>query len=234
MASARAFAFAGRNPRNRNRSVGSPASVSAAIAAEAREGVHSMARRTRRADQLIARIGDEGRTRIADERNCLLTEPSDDGGALGLARVIVIAAHRHFGADMRQELCGNPRILNQNTVGAAKACRRRAGLGRRGCRSESRRCAGRAQDAHSSSLINLFQFNRKRVIVQSFNRRLGRGSVIVFVVATSIILAALQASINAPTATFRSCLKEASGKATGEKVAGDAYEAYAAMLAACR
>jgi hypothetical protein len=45
--------------------------------------------------------------------------------------------------------------------------------------------------------------------------------------ATSIILAALQASINAPTDAFRSCLKEASGKATGEKVSGDAYEAYA-------
>jgi hypothetical protein len=76
-------------------------------------------------------------------------------------------------------------------------------------------------------LINLFQFNRKRVIVQSFDRRLGRGSVIALVVATSIILAALQASINAPTAAFRSCLKEATGKATSEKVAGDAYEAYA-------
>ena len=33
MASARAFAFAGRNPANRKRSVGKPASVSAAIAA---------------------------------------------------------------------------------------------------------------------------------------------------------------------------------------------------------
>lgn len=51
--------------------------------------------------------------------------------------------------------------------------------------------------------------------------------MIALVVATSIILAALQASINAPTAAFRSCLKDAAGKATGEKVAGDAYEAYA-------
>lgn len=51
--------------------------------------------------------------------------------------------------------------------------------------------------------------------------------MIALVGATSIILAALQASINAPTDAFRSCLKEASGKATGEKVSGDAYEAYA-------
>ena len=45
--------------------------------------------------------------------------------------------------------------------------------------------------------------------------------------ATAVILAALQSSINAPTDAFRNCLKEASTKATGEKVAGDAFEAYA-------
>jgi hypothetical protein len=51
--------------------------------------------------------------------------------------------------------------------------------------------------------------------------------VIAFVTATSIILAALQASINAPTTAFRDCLKEASAKATTDKITGDAYEAYA-------
>jgi hypothetical protein len=51
--------------------------------------------------------------------------------------------------------------------------------------------------------------------------------VIILVGATSIILAALQATINAPTSAFRDCLKEASTKATAEKIAGDAYEAYA-------
>ena len=45
--------------------------------------------------------------------------------------------------------------------------------------------------------------------------------------ATSIVLAALQASIAAPTDSFRSCLREASTKATNEKVAGDAFETYA-------
>jgi hypothetical protein len=49
--------------------------------------------------------------------------------------------------------------------------------------------------------------------------------------ASAITLAALQASINAPTDAFRSCLKEASAKATGEKVAANAFEAYA--RAAC-
>jgi hypothetical protein len=51
--------------------------------------------------------------------------------------------------------------------------------------------------------------------------------VIALVGATSIILAVLQASINAPTEAFRSCLKDASAKATSEKISGDAYEAYA-------
>ena len=51
--------------------------------------------------------------------------------------------------------------------------------------------------------------------------------MIVLLSATSIVLAALQSSIAAPTDAFRSCLREASTKATNEKVAGDAYEAYA-------
>jgi hypothetical protein len=51
--------------------------------------------------------------------------------------------------------------------------------------------------------------------------------VIVLLSATSIVLAALQASITAPTEAFRNCLKEASAKAATEKVTGDAYEAYA-------
>ena len=44
--------------------------------------------------------------------------------------------------------------------------------------------------------------------------------------ASAIILTALQATINAPTEAFRGCLKESSVKATNEKVAGDAIDAY--------
>ena len=49
--------------------------------------------------------------------------------------------------------------------------------------------------------------------------------------ASAVFLAALQASINAPTDAFRTCLKQASAKATGEKVAGDAIETY--LRSAC-
>lgn len=51
--------------------------------------------------------------------------------------------------------------------------------------------------------------------------------MIVLVGATVMYLTALQASISAPTEAFRACLREASTKATNEKVAGTAYEAYA-------
>jgi hypothetical protein len=44
--------------------------------------------------------------------------------------------------------------------------------------------------------------------------------------ASAIVLAGLQATINAPTDAFRGCLRESSAKATGEKIAGDAIEGY--------
>ena len=50
--------------------------------------------------------------------------------------------------------------------------------------------------------------------------------MIVLLAASSFTLAALQASINAPREAFRECLKGATTKATNEKVAIDAYEAY--------
>jgi hypothetical protein len=55
--------------------------------------------------------------------------------------------------------------------------------------------------------------------------------MILLLAASSITLTALQASINAPRDAFRACLKEASAKASNEKVAADAYETY--VRAAC-
>ncbi|MEO7654429.1 MAG: hypothetical protein ABIS23_01950 [Sphingomicrobium sp.] len=48
--------------------------------------------------------------------------------------------------------------------------------------------------------------------------------MIVLLGASSIFLTALQASINAPTNAFRGCLKEATTKASSEKVAPDGIE----------
>ena len=50
--------------------------------------------------------------------------------------------------------------------------------------------------------------------------------MIVLLAASTITLTALQASINAPREAFRVCLKEATIKATGEKIAPDGYDAY--------
>jgi hypothetical protein len=50
--------------------------------------------------------------------------------------------------------------------------------------------------------------------------------MIVLLAASSITLTALQASINAPRDAFKTCLKEATGKASADKVTADAYEAY--------
>lgn len=44
--------------------------------------------------------------------------------------------------------------------------------------------------------------------------------------ASAITLAALQATISAPTTAFRGCLREAAAKATDQKVAADAIEDY--------
>jgi|SRR4051812_2890116 hypothetical protein len=50
--------------------------------------------------------------------------------------------------------------------------------------------------------------------------------MIVLMAASSLILAALQDSIAAPTSAFRGCLRTASAKATSEKVSADTIEAY--------
>ena len=55
--------------------------------------------------------------------------------------------------------------------------------------------------------------------------------MIILLAASSITLTALQAAINAPRDAFRTCLKSASTKASGEKVTAEAYEAY--VRAAC-
>lgn len=50
--------------------------------------------------------------------------------------------------------------------------------------------------------------------------------MIVLLAATGITLTALQAAINAPREAFRACLKDASAKASNEKVGAEAYGAY--------
>jgi hypothetical protein len=55
--------------------------------------------------------------------------------------------------------------------------------------------------------------------------------MMILLAASAIMLTTLQASIAGPTDAFRGCLRQAVAKATTEKVAGDAIEAY--LEAAC-
>lgn len=50
--------------------------------------------------------------------------------------------------------------------------------------------------------------------------------MMILLAGSAIMLSVLQASIAAPTSAFRSCLREAVGKATSEKVPGDSIETY--------
>lgn len=50
--------------------------------------------------------------------------------------------------------------------------------------------------------------------------------MIALLAASSMFLTGLQATISAPRDAFRACLKQANTKATGEKVAPDAFEAF--------
>jgi hypothetical protein len=75
-------------------------------------------------------------------------------------------------------------------------------------------------------LNNVFQFNEKRVILQTLSSAWERGSMIVLLVASAINLTGLQASINAPRDAFKVCLREASSKASNDKVAADGFDAY--------
>ena len=50
--------------------------------------------------------------------------------------------------------------------------------------------------------------------------------MIALIMASALNLAALQASIAAPTDAFRGCLREAAAKAEKDKVGGDAIEEY--------
>lgn len=55
--------------------------------------------------------------------------------------------------------------------------------------------------------------------------------MIVLLTGSAIVLAALQASITAPTTAFRGCLHDAANKATSEKVSTDTIETY--LRSAC-
>ena len=89
--------------------------------------MHRVARRAGRSDQLVAWIGDERCPGIAHQRDCMVAELSDDGIALALARMIVIAGHRHLRADMLKKLRGHSSVFGEDFDGHGAMFRRREG-----------------------------------------------------------------------------------------------------------
>ena len=128
---------------------------------------------------------------------------------------------------MREQFAGDPGVFGEDSVGVPKHIR--------SARREVAEIPDRSGDdiKSGSRLVahprcnKPFQSQQKRVIMlSSIVCALGEGAMIAFVGASAIYLIALQASIAAPTQTFRTCLKDASGKATSQKIAADAYEAF--------
>jgi hypothetical protein len=141
--------------------------------------------------------------------------------------MIVVAAHRHLAADVSQQLGGYAGIFGKDPIGPPKgvggALSKIAQIANRGCHDVE---AGSEVFSHSLTAKKFFQIKCKRVIIGTFIVCLGRGSMIVLLVASSITLTALQASINAPRDAFKTCLKDASSKALSAKVTAEGYEAY--------
>ena len=121
--------FAGRKPSKKKRSVGRPATVSAASTAEgARQGGDAVAGFAGRPHQLEAGIGDERRAGVRHQR---------DGGACGEPRdelrprlggvVVVVGRERRGDAVMVDELAGDPRVLAGDQVGGGQHLQRPQG-----------------------------------------------------------------------------------------------------------
>ncbi len=179
------------------------------------------------ADELVAGVGNQRRAGVADQCDRFAAEARDDRRPVRVGAVIVVPAHRHFRADVREQLAGDAGVLGEDSLGAPKHIR--------GSRRKVAEIPDRSGDdiKSGSRLVahprcnKPFQRQQKRIImVSSIVCALGEGAMIALVGASAIYLIALQASIAAPTQTFRTCLKDASGKATSQKIAPDAYEAF--------
>jgi hypothetical protein len=83
-----------------------------------------ISRGARRQNELVTGVGNEGRSGVADQRDRFFAELGNDPLALGFAAVIVVAAHRHFCADVGQQLGRHARILGKDSVGVGQSFRR--------------------------------------------------------------------------------------------------------------
>ena len=148
----RAPALAGRKPSKKNRSVGSPATVSAVSTAEAPgAAMTGMAGRHGVAHQPVARIGDQRRAGIGDQRDGAPGgEPFEDFRPRRLGVVVVIGDQRRRQAVMVEQLAGDAGVLAGDEIGGGQNFERRAASCRAGSRSASPPDRGRRASCGAS------------------------------------------------------------------------------------
>ena len=144
--------------------------------------------------------------------------------------MIIVAAHRHLRSNVLKQLGGDTRVFGENLVRPRRVSAARADKSPRFPIGVATMCRPGERRSLCGS-INLFQLNRKKLSSGNPIIGLGRGWMIALLGASALILAALQASIAAPTSAFRGCLHDATAKATNEKVSVDTIETY--LRSAC-
>ena len=120
----RAALFGGRKPSKKKRSVGRPDTTRAVRIADGPGiGVTGRPSLDRRLDELVARIGHQGRAGIGDERQRLaLADAVDHPLADGLVRMLVIGDEGRGDAVMGEQGLGDPRVLGQHRIGGGERC----------------------------------------------------------------------------------------------------------------
>ncbi len=126
MRSRRWPSFGGRKPSKKNRSVGRPATASAASAADGAghrvDGVTGLARR---AHQLEARIGNERRAGVGDERDRFAGgEPRQELRPRRRGVVLVVGRQRRRDAVVVEQLAGDAGVLAGDHVGRGERLQR--------------------------------------------------------------------------------------------------------------
>ena len=111
------FRFRWKETEEQKRSVGSPGKRQGSdCRGWPGDGLHGMARRSRRTHELVAGIGDQRSPRVADQAIAASPSRATIRSRSCFGSVIVVAAHWHFAADVGEQLGGDSRILGEDVV----------------------------------------------------------------------------------------------------------------------
>src|SRR5437868_11185449 len=156
--------------------------------------MHAMTGGAGSAHKLVTGIGNQRSPGVADQRDRFVAEPGDDPRALLAARMVVIAAHRYFRADMREQFCSDSRVFDEDSVGPAqRVCGARAEVPEIADRSRHDVQPRGKRLIHEQPPISSSNCMKKEASSLRFIGCLGRGSMIALLGASAIFLTASQA-----------------------------------------